>query len=68
MTLEINDKQEKWAEDWLKHHNCGPIFLDDPRVCYESSYIITPTNIGHIVEVRCNKCGQIHDITDYETW
>lgn len=28
------------------------------------SFLITPTGLGDIVEVRCNACGEIEDITD----
>lgn len=68
LTMQINEKQEKLAKEWLKNHNCGPIFLKDVVNPFPCSYIYTDTPIGTIVEVRCNKCGQIHDITDYDTW
>ena len=32
------------------------------------TYMFTPTGIGIGVKVRCNYCGEIKDITDYELW
>ena len=32
------------------------------------SVIFTQTGIANAVEVRCNKCQQIIDISDYSTW
>lgn len=32
------------------------------------SYIITPTGLGNIVKVRCNYCGEIRDLTNYDSW
>lgn len=68
MKIELTEKQGKQAREWLNHHNCGPVFLKDQPIRYSLSYIITGTEIGDIVEVRCNRCGKVHDITDYDTW
>jgi len=32
------------------------------------SVIFTETGIGLKVEVRCNKCNKIKDISNYDTW
>jgi len=68
MTIVLTEKEEKQAQDWIENHQCGPIFVKDPHVHFQVSYIITPTNIGYITEVRCNKCNQVHDVTDYDVW
>lgn len=33
-----------------------------------TSLILTGTGIGTAIEIRCNKCGEIKNITDYECW
>lgn len=32
------------------------------------SYIFTPTGIGYVLEIKCNRCGEIKNITDYDNW
>ena len=32
------------------------------------SYIITPTGLGTILEVKCNVCGKSKTITDFDNW
>lgn len=32
------------------------------------TYIITPTGLEDIVEIQCNQCGEIKDITDDVKW
>lgn len=31
-------------------------------------YTFTPTGIGDGVDIRCNYCGEVEDITDYSEW
>lgn len=66
--FELTDQEEKAAEEWLKNHDCGPIFLKDQHQVTYNSYIFTPTPIGYGVDIKCGKCGKTHDITDYSTW
>lgn len=33
-----------------------------------TSVIFTGTGIGVKIEIRCNKCQKIKDITDYSIW
>lgn len=68
MKIELSEKQVKEAREWMDTHNCGPHFINDKPIHYTMSYIITRTEIGNIVEVRCNKCKKVHDITDYDVW
>lgn len=65
----ITEKSKRDAQEWLKSHSCGPIFINK-RVLLPSSfsYIISGSGIGEIIEVRCNKCGKTHDITDISIW
>ena len=34
----------------------------------EVSYIVTPNSFGQVLEIRCNACGKIADITNIENW
>lgn len=66
VSLKISDEQEQQAKEWLHSHHCGPIFVkDSPQY---NSYIVTPGPIGIAIAIRCGKCGQSHDITDYDSW
>lgn len=59
MTFELSEEETLKADEFRKvHKDCKGLF----------SYIFTPTGIGFSVEIRCNKCGKILDITDYNTW
>ena len=31
-------------------------------------YTVTPTNVITVVELRCPKCGEIIDVSDYNEW
>ena len=32
------------------------------------SYIVTPTGLGNVVEIKCNYCNCKENITDFSTW
>ena len=59
----LSDKQREMARNFQKEHyeNC-----ETGRTSFK--YIITPTGIGNVVEIKCPKCGEILDLTDCDMW
>lgn len=59
----LSDKQRENARRFQKEHyeNCETGMMS-------FKYTIIPTGIGNVVEIRCPKCGEILDLTDYNLW
>ena len=59
----LSDKQRENARRFQKEHyeNCETGMRS-------FKYTIIPTGIGNVVEIRCPKCGEILDLTDYDLW
>ena len=59
----LSDKQRENARRFQKEHyeNC-----DTGMMSFKDTII--PTGIGNVVEIRCPKCGEILDLTDYDLW
>ena len=59
----LSDKQRENARRFQKEHyeNCETGMRS-------FKYTIIPTGIGNAVEIRCPKCGEILDLTDYDLW
>ena len=59
----LSDKQRENARRFQKEHyeNC-----ETGKVSFK--YTIIPTGIGNVVEIRCPKCGEILDLTNYDLW
>ena len=59
----LSDKQREMARNFQKEHyeNCETGMRS-------FKYTIIPTGIGNVVEIRCPKCGEILDLTDYDLW
>ena len=59
----LSDKQRENARRFQKEHyeNCETGMIN-------FKYTIIPTGIGNVVEIRCPKCGEILDLTDYDLW
>lgn len=62
MEFEIN-KSELVTKFREEHKNC-PTSTIGGRV----SFIFTPTGLGTIIELRCNGCGKVKNITDMNKW
>lgn len=58
----LSEKQriqvDKFNKEHYEKHPCK----------YTVSYILTPTGIGTGATVKCNKCGEELNITDYDLW
>ena len=66
MKFELNEIEEQcYKEFYNKHKNCSG---EMGAIGGGLSIIITPIGLGSCIEVRCNKCGEIEDITDISNW
>ena len=68
----ISSSEEEEAHKWWTNHKC---FLDEnnwaPDLeigCLYPHIKLTPTSIGSVIAVACPFCGELKDVTDYETW
>ncbi len=70
--FELNERESKDALKFVeKHKNCFYKNMHKPylfRACGNTSFIFTHGGIGLGVEIRCNVCGEIEDITDVSSW
>jgi hypothetical protein len=62
--MNYNIEDSEWKEFREKHKECELT----ATIGGKFSFIFTPTGLGPIVEVRCNKCGKQEDITNYDVW
>jgi len=62
MDFKVDDKEfEEFRE---KHKDCE--FTS--TIGGKFSFIITPTGLGPVIEVRCNSCNAIKNITNIDNW
>lgn len=65
---EIDDNKKELF--YLTHKDCCKKLLNKDFFSTTGggfSYIITPTGLGSIIEMRCNSCGEVSNVTpDYE--
>ena len=63
--INLSPNEDKDVKEFkLKHCSCK----NKPGLAGHYSYILTPTGIGYVLEIKCNRCGEIKNITDYDTW
>lgn len=56
----LSDKQKKRADEFIHEH------YKKCETGYRSfTYTVTPTNVITVVELRCPKCGEIIDVSNY---
>lgn len=62
--FELTDEEEKKSNKWINKHmiNCPP----NRGTSY--SYEFIPTGLGDVIKVKCSKCGETYDVTDYSIW
>lgn len=56
--LEVKKAKEFYAKHDKCIHGVGMKF----------SYIISPTGVGDVIEIRCNGCKETENITDVDSW
>lgn len=62
--MNYNIESSDWKEFREKHKDCEFTSTTGGKF----SFIITPTGLGPIIEVRCNSCDKIEDITNIDNW
>ena len=65
LTFALNETEAQEYHDFCnKHRSCEFSSTIGGKI----SVIFTPTGLGDIVVVKCNKCGEEKDITDISNW
>ena len=62
----INEEEAKSAEEWQSRHECNPASVNNTGVT--QSFIFKQGSLGDNVEVKCNKCNAVADVTDYDAF
>lgn len=69
--ITFTEKEKERIEQFmLQHKNCVQYYLGKSFFSTtggQYTFIITPTGLGNIVQVRCNICDKIEDVTD-DNW
>lgn len=65
------NERESIESFYHKHKNCcvkylGKSFFSTTGGQY--TFLITPTGLGNVIQVRCNVCEEVEDITDISNW
>ena len=66
--LNLDPKEQKLASIFKRLHKRCHSGINATEGDYKFSYIVTPNGVGQILEIRCNICGDIADITNTENW
>ena len=70
MEFQIDEKETKKLNDWLKEHNKKCVFKDPANqgaIGGRLTYSFTPTGLGCVIKITC-ACGENVDVTDYNAW
>ena len=59
----LSDVQRERAEEFQREH-----YKKCETGHRSFTYTVTPTNVITIVELRCPKCGEIIDVSNYNEW
>lgn len=59
----IDVKEKEAADKFIEIHD-----IYCPKKPLKYSYIFTSTGIGNSVEIRCNSCGAVKNITNVSKW
>lgn len=66
--LNLDSKEQELASIFMRKHKRCHTGIDATEGNYKFSYIVTPNGFGQVIEIRCNVCGEIADITNIENW
>ena len=65
MEFKLNETEVKEYTAFVdKHKSCKCSATTGGKI----SIIFTPTGLGDVIVVKCNKCGKEKDITDISNW
>lgn len=65
----LNENECKAGQAFLdKHKNCRSMIELCAGYSVGYSLTFTGTNIGEVVTITCDMCGQEENITDYNVW
>ena len=62
--FKLNEIESERAKSFLQKHYHSEIGSIGGHI----NFIFVPTSIGDAVSVKCNICGKIKNITDYDSW
>ena len=63
MKFELHGEEEANADAFKNKHKHSRKYKHS-----SFSYIFTPVEIANVVTIKCNLCGKIKNITDYNIW
>lgn len=66
--LNLDPEEQKLASIFKRMHKRCHSGIRTTEGDYKFSYIVTPNSFGQVLEIRCNGCGDIADITNTENW
>ena len=68
LTFTLTEKETQACEEFRKKHKACCPNGHFSTLGMQYSYIITPGGLGSEIEIKCNKCGEIQDVTSSEDW
>lgn len=73
ITFELNEVETKRAQEFMKAHSHRKELDSMKRptfsaIGHQFSYIITPSGLGPLVDIKCNFCNETKRITDICSW
>ena len=66
--LNLDPEEQKLASIFKRMHKRCHAGIRTTEGDYKFSYIVTSNSFGQVLEIRCNACGDIADITNIENW
>lgn len=66
--LNLDLEEQKLASIFKRLHKRCYTGIRTTEGDYKFSYIVTPNSFGQVLEIRCNACGDVADITNIENW
>ena len=71
--IELSEDESKKARKFMQKHNHLEDFKKEGKVGFSTlgqqfTYTVTPGGLGLMTSIKCNKCGEHEDVTDYDNW
>ena len=66
--LNLHPEEQKLALEFKRKHKKCHSGIRTTEGDYKFSYIVTPNGVGQVLEIKCNICNEITDITNIENW